>query len=520
MNRWLGLALLLIVAGALALRSPQLALRPMHNDEAVNAEKIKGLWQTGKYTYDPNEHHGPTLFYATLPFVWLSGAPDYDHLTEITLRAVSVFFCLLLILLLYALADGLGPLATLSAALLTAISPAMVFYSRYFIHEMLLVCFTLLLILAGWRYSRNPKITWAAMGGLGLGLMYATKETFIIPVAALAGALLLSFAWDRWHSAEKAWRVPHLNRAHLLIAAGTAAFVALVFFTSFFTNAHGPLDSLRTYVPWLKRAGGDSPHIHSWTFYLERLLWFKPIRSPLWSEGLVAVLALIGGWAAFTGKGLAGIHASLVRFLTLYTVLLTTAYSVISYKTPWCMLGFLQPLILIAGVGAAVLLRASPRRWVQAAVALGLLAAATQLTWQAWRASYPFAADRRNPYVYAQTVPNVLRLVEQVHALGRVHADGSQMLLKVMAPDSDYWPLPWSLRAFKRIGWWDRVPADPFAPVMIVGAKLKATLDERSDYKWRMVGIYELRPQTFLELYVEYNLWAKFVQSRPPPPEE
>ena len=67
MNRWAGLGLLLIILGALALRGPELALRPMHNDEAVNAEKIKGLSESGQYKYDPNEHHGPTLYYATLP---------------------------------------------------------------------------------------------------------------------------------------------------------------------------------------------------------------------------------------------------------------------------------------------------------------------------------------------------------------------------------------------------------------------------------------------------------------------
>src|SRR5438105_1589701 len=121
MNRWLGAFLLLIALGALALRTPELALRPMHNDEAVNAQKFKGLWEKGSYRYDPNEHHGPTLYYATLPFVQLSGAQDYAHLSEKTLRAVSVFFGISLILLLWLLADGLGRTATLIAAGLTAL---------------------------------------------------------------------------------------------------------------------------------------------------------------------------------------------------------------------------------------------------------------------------------------------------------------------------------------------------------------------------------------------------------------
>ena len=58
MNRWTALAMLLAVAGALALRVPQLAVRPLHNDEAVNAVKVSELWQHGRYAYNPDEYHG------------------------------------------------------------------------------------------------------------------------------------------------------------------------------------------------------------------------------------------------------------------------------------------------------------------------------------------------------------------------------------------------------------------------------------------------------------------------------
>ncbi|MCL5099127.1 MAG: TIGR03663 family protein, partial [Candidatus Omnitrophica bacterium] len=60
MNRWLALVLLLIAAGALALRLPQLSRRPMHTDESVQAIKFRGLLENGVYRYDPNEYHGPT----------------------------------------------------------------------------------------------------------------------------------------------------------------------------------------------------------------------------------------------------------------------------------------------------------------------------------------------------------------------------------------------------------------------------------------------------------------------------
>src|SRR4029077_6645648 len=99
--------------------------------------------------------------------------------------------------LLPLIADGLGRRATVCAAVLTAISPAMVFYSRYYIHEMLLVFFTFLALAAGWRYTRTRKIAWALVAGGAVGLMQAAKETFILTLAAMAAALILNTIWSR-----------------------------------------------------------------------------------------------------------------------------------------------------------------------------------------------------------------------------------------------------------------------------------------------------------------------------------
>src|SRR5438270_2517676 len=139
MNKDLLFGLLVATALALALRCPHLAERPMHNDEAVNAIKFGQLWEYGAYKYDPNEHHGPSLFYATLAIARLTSSPDFEHLTEVKLRLITVLFGLGLILLLPLLIDGLGKNAMVWATLFTALSPAMVFYSRYYIHELLLV---------------------------------------------------------------------------------------------------------------------------------------------------------------------------------------------------------------------------------------------------------------------------------------------------------------------------------------------------------------------------------------------
>lgn len=536
MNRRLGLGLLLAFVAALALRAPHLDSRPMHNDEAVNALKLQALWEHGTYVYDPDEYHGPALHYASLPFLWLSPARDFSQFTERTLRLVTVCFGLALIPLLWWLRDGLGKRATFFAAVFTAISPAMVFYSRYFIHEMLLVCFSMLVMAAGWRYSRTRRIGWAVLAGAGVGLMYATKETCVIALGAMGLAMVLTWFWNRKPGDPPLRFDSFVRPKHALAALVIAALISVILFTSFFTNARGPLDSLLSFVPWFHRARGHSPHIHGFGFYFERLAWFHSGRGPVWSEGLVLVLACLGLVAAITRRALGEANVSFVRFVASYTVILALAYSTISYKTPWCLLGFLHGMILLAGVGAVALWHwimpalagqgegaqhrvpsgsARIRTWIRAlAVVLLLVAATAHLTWLAWQSCSLYAADRRNPYVYSQTVPDVLDMIERIEALAKIRPQNA-MVVQVMAPESDYWPLPWYLRGFKQVGWWDHWREDPAASVLVVGQKLASSLEKSSDSAWTALGIYGLRPGSFFQLYVRSDLWRDYLATMP-----
>src|SRR5437762_7335610 len=228
MNRWSALAVLLAIAGALALRVPKLDTRPLHNDEAVNAVKVSELWQEGRYAYDPDEFHGPTLHYATLPFLWLSGARNSDELADATLRLAPVVSGVGLILLLLLFADGLGRQSVAWAAIFTAISPAMVFYSRYFIHEMLLLLFTALTMGAGWRYAQSRSARWAVLTGAGLGLMFATKETFVITVAAMGLAAIATIGWTAPRSTAVQGLLAAWNWKHAALAFAAIFFVWLL----------------------------------------------------------------------------------------------------------------------------------------------------------------------------------------------------------------------------------------------------------------------------------------------------
>ena len=517
MTRWVAFFILAVIA-ALALRLPQLDRRPMHNDESVNAVKFGQLWDYGEYRYDPAEHHGPTLHYFTAAFCKLTGAPDYKHLSETRLRLVTALAGVILILLLPLLRDSLGRGTVVAAAFFTALSPAMVFFSRYWIHEELLVLFSFLALAAGWRFVKQPSWIWAVLTGLALGLMQATKETFVFALAAAAGAIVLDLfatGLTRRLSGENGIAVfsfperrdAMLKHAALAVAAWLLVWVTL--FSSCFTHWPGLLDSVRTFASWWDNAGRQSPHSHDWDFYLERLFWFKSSQKFFWSEGVLFVLAIFAVRESCRRQPRMAADAALVRFLAFYTVLLAAIYAVVPYKTPWCALGFLHGLILLAGVGAAVLWQINSRLIPKLAVALALGLGMAHLGWQAWRASFPLCADRANPWVYAQTSPDLLDLVEKVRGVAQA-GQGDATLIKVITPDGDYWPLPWYLREFDHVGWWPEVPGDPLAPMVIASGKLNLGLEAQGTHV--MVGYFELRPQVFLELYVERGLWERYLK--------
>ena len=192
------------------------------------------------------------------------------------------------------------------------------------------------------------------------------------------------------------------------------------------------------------------------------------------------------------------------------------AFSAVRYKTPWNLLPFYGGVVVLAGFGAAGLIGLTRSRTAQVLLALVLLAACTHLGVQNWRANFRYPADPRNPYVYAQTSPDFLRLVTRVADVSRVHADRERMLVAVVAGPYEQWPLPWYLRRMERVGYWTNVdaarPLDRM-PFIVASSEfadaVAASLGERyvSEY-------YGLRPGVLLTVFIERDLWDRFLAER------
>ncbi len=522
---WGSILILAATLVAIALRLPRLEHRPMHGDEAVHAIKFGELLEKGVYTYDPNEYHGPTLNYLTLIPAWLSGAVRRTQVTEVTLRIVPVFFGVCLILLLLLVTRGLGRGAAIYAAVLTAVSPAMVFYSRYYIQEMLLVCFTFGVIVSGYRYVQSRSIVWAVSAGVFLGLMHASKETCVIAFGSMVLALLLTLLLER-KEGSFITAVKTLRPSHLAGGLVAGAIVSALFHSSFLSHPAGILDSIRTYTTYLNRAGAGGLHIHPWHYYLKMLVYFRYGGGPIWTEALIVVLALVGFIAAMTRRGLpSSANVQLLRFLAFYTLVMTVVYSAVPYKTPWCLLGFLHGMILLAGVGAVVLVKLTPNVLPRLIVLCLLFEASAHLSWQAYRASYEYDSDSRNPYVYAHPTPEVYAIVQKIEECARVHEDGHNMRIDIVCPGKDYWPLPWYLRSYTQVGWSDHVLDDAdAAPLIIASPTVEEALtrklytltplEKRQMYLFLFDRPYYvwLRPQVKLLGFIRRDLWESVQQ--------
>ena len=527
MTRGYGSALLVLaLAVGLPLRFARLDVRPMHHDEANQAVKFGALLERGEYRYDAHDHHGPTLYYLTLPAAWARGQHTLASLDEWTLRGVTVVFGAATIMLLPLLSSAIGRTAVAASAILMALSPAMVFYSRMFIQESLFACFTLAFMIAAGRAVTGPStlrepqgrleprrettgsgpsrapsrdgtgLAWSALAGVAAGLAIATKETSVIvlPVAIASGALAGGIRDAR-----------RLTRP-ALVALLSAAAVAAIFYSSFFTNPAGILEPFRGARTYLDRGIAPVSHAHPWHYYLQ-LLTYSASGGLWWSEGLIVALAVVGGLTAWRR----GTDDFWARYLTCYVAITTVIFSAIPYKTPWNVLPFYAAVIVLAGVGFSRLIGAARSRALTAVVVAACLAASIHLGRQAWSASVTYASDERNPYVYAQTVPDAVRMAARIRELAALHPDGARMQVSVIASPYEQWPLPWYLRTMPNVGYWT-APGDPLAmqaPVIVASTEHTAVLDAMSD---RLTSeFFGLRPDVLLALYVDRGLWQRFL---------
>lgn len=339
-----------ILAIACFTRFYNLGERVMSHDETTHVYFSWLLEQGQGYQHDPLSH-GPLQFHLIAASYFLFGASDAAA------RIPAAAFGVLAIGLLWLFRRWLGRSGAFIAALLTLISPYMLYYSRYARNEALVVPLVLLTIWAIFKYFENRKPVWLYVLAFVSTLHFATKETSFIFTAQV---LLFLGAYLTWRLVKRPWERIDLKITFIIgiiISVVGAGLTAMRYLGGNNLEAAATPEALQTTAPELAGAASTS------TFSV----FGVPLVITLIGLILVAVSLLL-----MYGQRLRTDFPALDLIIVLFTMTLPQLASLPATILGWNPLAYQDPIAYNRTLTAVIVL-------VALSTALGLL-----WNWRRW----------------------------------------------------------------------------------------------------------------------------------------
>ena len=530
----------LIIGFAALLRFFLLDIKPPHFDEGINGWFVDThIVKQGFYKYDPTNYHGPLHFYLLFLSQTLFGRNLW------ALRLPVVLGSLVCVWLTLKYEPLVGRYISRMAALAMAISPGFVFYGRYSIHEVWMVLFSMLFLLGLlglWRFGR-PGYLWCA--GMGLTGMILTKETYIIHIACAAIAVAVCYVSHLLNPppdarpARQTW-----DYLDLALVAGIGIVLIIFFYSGAFFYWDGLKGLYRTYAAWFATGTEGRGHDKPWYYWLRLVSRYE--------------LPVLGGLAlcVFCQR----FKEVSLRYLAIYGVGTLIAYSIVRYKTPWCIISFIWPFLFVFGTATVIAPLRFPRTtyaMLGAGLVAALAGAAAYAKW--WNQDYiwTFAfilglavllivlRDRfltfvasgvvlcaslgstiwlnyfrcttdTEPYVYVQTYNDIFKLTRPVLTLAKQNPIFYQ--LKGHMIRASAYPFPWILDDFPNVGYYEHqnVPTPIDADFLVVQE------DRIKEIEAKLQNSYFSEPLTIRpyqdtsKLYLDAQRFKSFFPGRQP----
>ena len=437
---------LLILLIAVIVRFWQLDLKLFHHDEAIHSWFSYTLLTTGSWVYDPS-YHGPFLYYITAGMFSLFGASD------LVARVMPALFGTLIIPLVYCI-YRLGYLSraqTLVAALFIAISPDMVYFSRFLRHDIFMLFFTMLLLVALLYYFEKGQSRFAIIAAVAAAGGLCCKEE--MPIILLIFASFFIFAiWKKKFILPPQWKKD--LALCLLIIAGILVVLYSAFGVhpetlvgqNFQVNTTGWYQAVDHWVAMSneQRLGGP------WFFYIPLFLLYEvpifilaiigTLQFILAGNEVGLVLRRVRNWLYLRNYGLSigelatestrqlqspqvSLKSEEFFRLCIYWMLLSMAfYAYVGEKVPWLIIHQLLPMCFVA------VYRLNWQKIVFALIGCSFLLLMT------WHVAF-IPADINEPIVQVQNSED-MRQVMQI-------MDNSS---HIVLASKNYWPLPWYFR--------------------------------------------------------------------------
>ena len=428
-------------------RFTDLSRRPMHGDEAINALMLADVVETGHFDYKPTQHHGPMLYYAGALFSFFHGLSNIQDFSESFLRGIAALVGLLLLWFGFCFRKSLKDNVILLAIGLMAVSPSLVFFSRYFIHENFVVLFSFGLIASGYQYLETKKTVWLSLVGVALGCLISTKETWSIILFSMgsSGAILY------FNNGVK----PIISSKQILTIVGIAIGTVFLFYSDFLRDINHSTDFFLAFSPYLDRVSAEDIHNHPWFYYLNILFPFGYSGNLFhWGEGLL--------FLAFLMNIRVKNQPVFIQFLFWYSLIMLAVISMIPYKTPWNILGIIPGVIIVASYTIYHELGKPLLRYGIIGGLIGIISL------QAYSYNLMNESNPNNPHIYAHPTKDVLTIESKIVDIAESLPENVEFSVYVMATDDDYWPFPWYFRHFENVGYWNHVPDEVISTSIIL----------------------------------------------------
>ena len=521
--------ILLLFALFVFSRLYDLPARPMHNDEGVNSWFLKNLIESNNYKYDPENYHGPSLYYLQLIPTWLTtlkieGVSKFSWksiagITPASIRVMVAIAGILILLGMLGAKNRIGPWGAIAAFILAGLSPDLLFFSRYFIHEILVVLFTLGLYLAATHYSDTKKPLFFYLSCLSVAFLFCTKETSVLYFLTLTIAYDLSTFTVSAFSKKKdinlfrklSEDLKNLKKNpgwHALGGAALALSVWFLLYSSFFKNFKGVSDSILAYAFWTG-TGIESGHNKPFIYFVKDLLCRY--------EGPVVFLSLIGMLIAIRARDKKGL------FLSFWALGILSVHSFIPYKTPWLVINILLPMILLSGYAIQQLVNAykacqesrhsrdsvipaqagihssSFQILLASILLIVLILSAVQIP-KTIRMTYIDYDNEEYKQIYVHTSRDIYRLVADIEDTTAGLKDRENIPINIYSPIQ--WPLPFYLRNFKKAAWWGASASPEDAPIVIAQDTQEEGLKKSLKKNYKMTK-YKMRPGVGILVYID-----------------
>jgi len=529
----------IIIGLAAFLRFILLGMKPPHFDEGINGWFVDQTLHNGFYKYDPTNYHGPLHFYVLLVSQTLFGRNLWALRLPVVLVSISCVWLTLKFELF------VGRTVSRIAALAMAVSPGFVFYGRYSIHEVWLLLFTLLFfygLFGLWKFG-SANFLWCA--GMGLTGMILSKETYILHTACALIAIpvcAISNYFNRLDDRKRAVQTWNYVDLAVIVAAGVALIV--FFYSGTFFHWTGLKGLYQAYKPWFETGSQGHGHEKPWYYWL---LLISRYELPAAAGLLFCILAL-------------RFQNLFLRYLAIYGVGTVMAYSIVKYKTPWCIISFIWPFLFTFGALITMTpmrFKAATYRWIALAlfavlgyavfyeqtnnfdhvwpyVLIGGAAIVLAMLWSQFIATivaglvlvvslghciwlnYFRCSTDTEPYVYVQTYNDIFKFTDPILQLAHSDPRAYQLTGSIIRPSP--YPLPWMLDDFGRVGYYekDNMPDKVDADFLLVAQDKIATVESKLHESYYTMPI-TIRPyQDPSKAYFSAKIFKNFFAGKSP----